>query len=120
MKPAKFEKIIEACETNKPKFEIPENFDKAVAKVVLVVSKELQRECALHTKGEELRVLGQGALGKAETKFDTDHIVLPDVTVVCSPEHLTSMLTHITHMIVDEKVVQMQGDKLSYYVAPRA
>lgn len=120
VKAAKFEKIIEGCETNKPKFAIPEDFHKAVAKVVLVTSKELQRGCELQTQREALWVRGQGALGKAETKFSTDHIVLPDVTVICSPEHLTSMLSNVTHMIVDEKVIQMRGEKLSYYVASRA
>ena len=118
--PAKFEQIIASCKSNKPKFEIPEGFDKAVAKVVLVTNKELQKDCVLETNGEKFLVRGEGSLGKAETKFDTDHLHLPGVLVSCSPEHLTKMLTDVTHMVVDEKAVLMQGNKLSYYVATRA
>lgn len=120
VKPAQFEKTIDACKTNKPKFKIPEAFDKAVAKVSLVISKEPQKDCVLTTHREEFTVSGQGGLGKAETKFDTDHMVLHDVTVTCSPEHLTKVLSDVTHLIVDEKVVQMQGNCLTYYVATRA
>jgi hypothetical protein len=120
VKPAQFEKAVAAHETNKPRFKIPEAFDKAVAKVALVISKEPQKDCVLITHKEVFTVSGQGDLGVAETKFDTDHAVLPDVTATCSPEHLTKILADVTHLIVDERVVQMQGDRLTYYIATRA
>lgn len=117
--PAQFEKIIESCKTNHPKFPIPEAFGKAVAKVALVISKEVQKDCVITTNGEEFTVSGKGGLGQAETKFDTGHIRLPEITTVCSPEHLTQVLGDATHLIVDEKAIQMRGDNLTYYVATR-
>lgn len=119
VKPAGFEKIISGLTTNKPKFKLPEGFDKAVSKVVLVTGKELQRNCLLTTNKMAFTVHGQGSLGKAETVFDTDHILLPEASVVCSPEHLTKMLADVTHLIVDEAAVHMYGEKVMYYIAPR-
>lgn len=120
-KPAKFDKIIESCETDNPEFTIPEGFANAVAKVVLVIAKELQQDCVITTSKRRISVQGEGSLGKAETQFDAGkEATLHDVTVRCSPEHLTKMLSSVSHIVVDEKVVRMRGDKLTYYVAPRA
>lgn len=119
VKPADFEKAIEASESTHPEFSLPEEFDKAVAKVVLVIGKELEKTCLLQTEGSALWVRGQGSLGKAETKFVTDQKKLPSVTAVCSPEHITKMLADVTTVVVDEKAVRMRGERLTYYVATR-
>lgn len=119
VKPAQFEKAIESQATNKPKFKLPEAFANAVAKVSLVIAKEPQKDCMLTTNREEFTVSGTGGLGTAETKFDTDHMTLSKVSVICSPEHLTKVLADVTHLIVDENSVQMHGERLTYYVATR-
>ena len=117
-KPADFEDTIKSCATTNPKVEMPEGFDSAVAKVILMLAKGVDRKCTLHTKGKALWVHGEGPMGRTETKFDV-RTSLPDVTVNCSPDHLTTIMPYATHLVTDTKAVQLLGERVEFYAASK-
>lgn len=111
-----FEHLIEGLKLAAKPFKIPKGFHKAVAKVALVVSSEMEPRCTVSVEGTEMLVHGEGGFGAAETVLELDKSV-KKASATVDPIRLARYEERLTSMSVEPGSVAMHGPGVDYYTA---
>lgn len=118
---AAYEKAIEEAADKLTLLPMDTEFAKAVDKVAVVVSNEVEKVCALDASGGQLRVSGEGSLGKACTTLKAPSKLKTSAKV--DPERLLRYRGELKHIAIDKDRIAMYDSKtpdssfLSYVAA---